>query len=48
VGLHLTRPGQKLAREAERTVAKLEAEAASRLTSAEARTLMRLLRKMYP
>jgi DNA-binding MarR family transcriptional regulator len=47
VGLHLTRAGKELAREAERTVAKLEAEAGSRLTPAEARTLMRLLRKIY-
>jgi DNA-binding MarR family transcriptional regulator len=48
MGLYLTRAGKKLAREAELTVTKLEAEAASRLTRAEARTLIRLLRKIYP
>jgi DNA-binding MarR family transcriptional regulator len=47
MGLHLTRAGKKLAREAERTVAQLEAEAASALTAAEAKTLMRLLKKIY-
>ena len=47
MGLHLTRAGKKLAREAERTVAQLEGEAVSALTPAEAKTLMRLLRKIY-
>lgn len=48
VGLHLTAAGQKLMQAAERTAAQLEAEAARRLTAAEARTLIRLLRKLYP
>jgi DNA-binding MarR family transcriptional regulator len=47
MGLHLTTVGQKLVREAERTVSQLEEEAASRLTAAERKTLMRLLQKIY-
>lgn len=47
VGLHLTPPGQKLMREAERTAAELEAEVASRLTPTENKTLIRLLKKIY-
>jgi DNA-binding MarR family transcriptional regulator len=47
MGLHLTPAGQKLVQGAERTAAELEAEVASRLTPAEARTLIRLLRKIY-
>jgi DNA-binding MarR family transcriptional regulator len=47
VGLHLTGVGQKLMREAERTAAELEAEVASRLTPAENKTLIRLLKKIY-
>jgi DNA-binding MarR family transcriptional regulator len=47
MGLHLTESGRKLMRKAERTAAQLEAQAASRLTPAEARTLIRLLRKIY-
>ncbi|MGZ5269398.1 MAG: MarR family winged helix-turn-helix transcriptional regulator [Ramlibacter sp.] len=46
-GLHATAAGQKLMRQAERTAAELEAEAARRLSPAETRTLLRLLRKIY-
>ena len=47
MGLHLTAAGQKLMSDAERTASELEARAASRLTSAETRTLIRLLKKIY-
>lgn len=47
MGLHLTPAGQKLMREAERTAAQLEADAAAKLTDAEMRTLIRLLKKVY-
>jgi DNA-binding MarR family transcriptional regulator len=47
MGLHLTPVGQKLMRDAERTAAELEAQAASRLTPGESRTLIRLLKKIY-
>jgi DNA-binding MarR family transcriptional regulator len=47
MGLHLTTAGRKLARHAERTAAQLEAQATARLTPAENRTLIRLLRKIY-
>lgn len=47
VGLHLTAAGQKLMQAAERTAAQLEADAAQRLTPAEVKTLIRLLRKIY-
>lgn len=47
VGLHLTPRGQKLMREAEKTAAELEADFASRLTPAELRTLIGLLKKIY-
>lgn len=47
MGLHLTAAGRKLIREAERTATALEAQAASRLTAAESRTLIRLLKKIY-
>lgn len=48
LGLHLTAPGQKLARDAERTAAQLETElAGSRLTPTEQRTLLKLLKKVY-
>ena len=47
MGLHLTPAGQKLVRDAERTAAQLEADAASKLTDAEVRTLIRLLKKIY-
>jgi DNA-binding MarR family transcriptional regulator len=47
MGLHLTAAGKKLMREAERTAADLEAQAASRLSAAEVKTLIRLLKKIY-
>lgn len=47
VGLHLTVPGRKLLRDAERVATELEREVASALTQAEQRTLLRLLKKVY-
>ncbi|MBI2771359.1 MAG: MarR family transcriptional regulator [Burkholderiales bacterium] len=47
MGLHLTGAGQKLVRDAERTAAELEDEVASRLSPAETKTLIRLLKKIY-
>ncbi|HSH91236.1 MAG TPA: MarR family transcriptional regulator [Ramlibacter sp.] len=47
MGLHLTPGGEKLMRDAERTAAELESEAAGRLSAGEARTLIRLLKKIY-
>jgi DNA-binding MarR family transcriptional regulator len=46
-GLHATPAGLKLMRQAERTAAELEDEAAGRLSAAEKRTLLRLLHKVY-
>ena len=47
MGLHLTPSGQKLMRDAERTATELETEVAGRLTPAEQRTLLKLLKKLY-
>jgi DNA-binding MarR family transcriptional regulator len=47
MGLHLTQTGQKLMRDAERTASGLETEVAGRLSPAEAKTLIRLLKKIY-
>ena len=47
MGLHLTPAGQKLVREAEKTAASIEADVASRLSPAELRTLITLLKKVY-
>ena len=47
VGLHLTRGGAKLMRDAERTAQQLEADVAARLTPTEGKTLIRLLKKVY-
>jgi DNA-binding MarR family transcriptional regulator len=47
LGLHLTASGRKLARDAERTATELEADMAGRLSPAESRTLIRLLKKVY-
>jgi len=47
MGLHLTQTGQKLIRDAERTASSLESEVAGRLSAAEAKTLIRLLKKIY-
>ncbi|TBR72841.1 MAG: MarR family transcriptional regulator [Burkholderiaceae bacterium] len=46
-GLHLTEVGQKLMRDAEQTASELEAQATSRLSATERKTLMRLLQKIY-
>lgn len=46
-GLHLTPAGQKLMRDAEKTATQLESEAASKLSAAELKTLIRLLQKIY-
>ena len=47
MGLHLTAKGRKLMRDAEKTAAELEADLASRLSPAELRTLIGLLKKIY-
>ena len=47
MGLHLTASGQKLMRDAEKTASALEAEVAARLTPAELKTLIVLLKKVY-
>lgn len=47
MGLHLTPAGQKLMRDAEKTAASIEAGVASRLSPAELRTLIALLKKVY-
>jgi DNA-binding MarR family transcriptional regulator len=47
MGLHLTAAGQKLTRDAEKTAAALEADVAARLSPAELRTLITLLKKVY-
>jgi DNA-binding MarR family transcriptional regulator len=47
VGLHLTPAGRTLMQAAEQTAADLEGEVGSRLTAAELRTLIRLLKKVY-
>jgi DNA-binding MarR family transcriptional regulator len=47
MGLHLTAAGQKLMRDAEKTAAQLESEAAAKLSATEVKTLIRLLQKIY-
>ncbi|MGB3068142.1 MAG: MarR family transcriptional regulator [Ottowia sp.] len=47
LGLHLTPEGLSLMQQAERTAFELESEAASALSAAERRTLLRLLQKVY-
>lgn len=47
MGLHLTAVGARLMREAEHTAAELESDVAARLTAAESKTLIRLLKKLY-
>ena len=46
-GLHLTAAGQRLMTEAEHTASDLEAQAASRLSASEFKTLIKLLKKIY-
>jgi DNA-binding MarR family transcriptional regulator len=47
IALHLTKMGEKLILDAERTAIALEQEASARLSPAERKTLMRLLQKVY-
>jgi len=47
MGLHLTPAGQNLMRSAEKTAAQLEADSTARLTAAERKTLLQLLKKVY-
>jgi len=47
MGLHLTPAGKKMIGQAEATAAELEAGATARLSAAERKTLIRLLRKIY-
>jgi DNA-binding MarR family transcriptional regulator len=47
IGLHLTAEGEAMMTKAESTAAALELESASRLTSSERKTLLRLLQKIY-
>ena len=47
IGLHLSEKGSKLMASAEQTAKELEDEASSKLTTAERKTLMRLLHKIY-
>lgn len=47
VSLYLTPTGEHLMIEAEQTASQLEIDATPRLTAAERRTLMKLLRKVY-
>ena len=46
-GLYLTRAGGQLVQQAERTATELERNVSSRLTAAKAKTLLRLLQKVY-
>ena len=47
LGLHLTRSGKALVKQAESTAAALEVDATARLTERERATLIALLRKVY-
>jgi DNA-binding MarR family transcriptional regulator len=47
IGLHLSEIGTKLMKDAEQTAKDLEEESASKLTTTERKTLMRLLQKIY-
>lgn len=47
MGLHLTPAGRKLMQQAEVTASELEEAATARLSPAERKTLMQLLRKIY-
>lgn len=47
MGLHLTPAGRKLVKQAELTASELEDAATSRLSQAERKTLMQLLKKIY-
>lgn len=47
MGVHLTPAGLELTAQAEQTAAQLERDATARLTTAERKTLIRLLQKIY-
>lgn len=47
MSLYLTKGGEQLMREAEKTARQLERDATTRLSAAECNTLMRLLQKIY-
>ena len=47
IGLHLSAEGKRMLRDAERTVRQLEDDAAHRLTAAEQKLLISLLKKIY-
>lgn len=47
IGLHLTAAGSQMMQQAENTATQLEADVSSKLTAAEAKTLLRLLQKVY-
>lgn len=47
MGLHLTEAGGKMMCKAEKTAAQLEADAIAKLSAAERKTLMQLLKKVY-
>ncbi len=47
IGLYLTDSGNQMMIEAENTATQLEADVSSKLTAAEAKTLLRLLQKVY-
>ena len=47
IGLYLTDAGEKLMVQAEKTATGLELDAASRLSAAEKKTLLKLLQKVY-
>lgn len=47
MGLHPTPAGQKMMQDAEKTAAQLELATTSRLSAAERKTLMQLLKKIY-
>ena len=47
IGLHLTAAGNQMMQQAENTATQLELDVSSKLTAAEAKTLLRLLQKVY-
>ena len=47
IGLHLTAAGNQMMQQAENTATQLGLDVGSKLTAAEAKTLLRLLQKVY-
>ena len=47
IGLHLTEAGNQMMQQAEATATQLELDVSSKLSAAEAKTLLRLLQKVY-